>query len=424
MRSDAVSASPLAIVRSALRRSLALLLALTLVLAGCDLGEDESSPTPQVGVQADEEQAAEKLGFPASATRNTVRVGGADAAADAAGVANALFPATGDADRPTAIVLVDQEDWITGVAASVLAGPPIGAPILLSDGDDLPSVTEETLDRLDPKGSDLSEDAQVIRLGPDVPRPEGFRTAVVEGDTPFERAAAIDRFFSAARGEPSNDILLYSGEQPEWAMPAAAWAARSGDAVLPVRKDQIPAPVLEAIREHENPNVFVLGSEEVISEKVIRQLEGEQQQQGGKNKKKGEQSDGLARSVERIEGANPVENAIALARYEKGDFGWGVVVPGYNFTLANLSRPLDAAAAAALATRGVFAPLLLTDDSARLPKPLEEYFLSVQPGYEDDPGEAVYNRAWVLGDEDAVSVEEQAQVDAITELIPVQANAP
>jgi ell wall binding domain 2 (CWB2) len=405
-----------------LRRSLALLLALTLVLAGCDLGEDESSPTPQVGVQADEDQAAEKLGFPASATRNTTRVGGADAAADAAGVANALYPATGDADRPTAVVLVDQEDWVTGVAASVLASPPLGAPILLSDGADLPSVTEETLDRLDPKGSDLSEDAQVIRLGPDVPRPEGFRTAVVQGDTPFERAAAIDRFFSAARGEPSNDIVLYSGEQAEWAMPAAAWAARSGDSVLPVRQDEIPAPVLDAIREHDNPNVFVLGSEEVISERVIRQLEGDQQEQGGKKDQK--QSAGLARSVERIEGATPVENAIAFARYEKGDFGWGVVVPGYNFTLANVSRPLDAAAAAALATRGVFAPLVLTDDAARLPKPLEEYFLSVQPGYEDDPGEAVYNRAWILGDEDAVSVEEQAQLDAITELIPVQANAP
>lgn len=395
-----------------MRRSLALLLALTLVLAGCDLGEDESSPAPQVGVQADEEQAAEKLGFPASATRNTTRVGGADAAADAAGVANALYPATGDADRPTAVVLVDQEDWVTGVAASVLAGPPIGAPILLSDGDELPSATEETLDRLDPTGSDLSEDAEVIRLGPDVPRPEGFRTAVVEGDTPFERAAAIDRFFSAARGEPSNDIVLYSGEQAEWAMPAAAWAARSGDSVLPVRKDGIPAPVLDAIREHDNPNVFVLGSEEVISERVIRQLEGERRR------------DALARSVERIEGATPVENAIAFARYEKGDFGWGVVVPGYNFTLANVSRPLDAAAAAALGTRGVFAPLLLTDDAARLPKPLEEYFLSVQPGYEDDPGEAVYNRAWILGDEDAVSVEEQAQLDAITELIPVQSGAP
>ncbi len=378
-----------------------------MALSGCSLG-DEDPPPPQVGVKAEDEQAAEELGFPTSATRNTVRVGGGDAAADAAGVANALYPATGDSDRPTAVVLVDQEDWVSGIAASVLTGPPIGAPILLSDGDELPAVTEDTLERLDPKGSDLSKDAQVIRIGPDVARPEGFRPALIPGDNTFERAAAIDRFFSAARGKPSNDVLLYSGEQPEWAMPAAAWAARSGDSVLPVRADSVPAPILESIRAHERPNVFVLGPKRVISERVVRQLEGK----------------GPARTVERIEGPTPVENAIAFARYEKGDFGWGVVVPGYNFALANVSRPLDAAAAAALATRGVFAPLLLTDDAARLPKPLEEYFLSVQPGYEDDPGEAVYNRAWILGDDDAVSVEEQAQLDAITELIPVQATAP
>jgi Cell wall binding domain 2 (CWB2) len=390
-----------------LRRLLALSLVLPLTLAGCSLG-DEDPPPPQVGVKAEDEQAAETLGFPASATRNTVRVGGGDAAADAAGVANALYPATGDSNRPTAVVLVDQEDWVSGIAASVLTGPPIGAPILLSDGDELPAATEDTLERLDPRGSDLSKDAQVIRIGPGVARPEGFRPALIQGDNPYERAAAIDRFFSAARGKPSNAVLLYSGEQPEWAMPAAAWAARSGDSVLPVRADSVPAPIVEAIRGHERPNVFVLGPERVISERVVRQLEGK----------------GPARTVERIAGPTPVENAIAFARYEKGDFGWGVVVPGYNFALANVSRPLDAAAAAALATRGVFAPLLLTDDSARLPKPLEDYFLSVQPGYEDDPSKAVYNRAWILGDDDTVSVEEQAQVDAITELIPVQATAP
>ena len=60
----------------------------------------------------------------------------------------------------------------------------------------------------------------------------------------------------------------------------------------------------------------------------------------------------LARSVNRIEGPTPVENAIAFARYEKGDFGWGVVVPGYNFSIASSTRPSDAAASAALGTRG------------------------------------------------------------------------
>ena len=72
----------------------------------------------------------------------------------------------------------------------------------------------------------------------------------------------------------------------------------------------------------------------------------------------------------------------------------------------------------------MFAPLLLTDDADELPQPLESYLLSVQPGYEDDPGQAVYNRAWILGDDSAISVPEQAQVDSLTELIPVQANAP
>jgi hypothetical protein len=390
-----------------LRRLSALFLLIALSAAGCSTSDDEARP-PQLGVKGDDEQAAEKLGFPSTATRNTVRVGGSDAAADAAGVAGALYPATGDSDRPTAVVLVDQDDWATAVAASVLVGRPIGAPILLTDGADLPAVSKEVLDHLAPKGSDLSKDAQVIRAGPEVARPDGFKTALLEGDDPFERAASIDRFFSAARGKPSNDVVLYSADSAEFAMPAAAWAARSGDSVLPVRRNRIPAPVAKALSEHSKPNVFVLGPEKVISKKVVAQLE----------KRK------LARDVQRIEGPNPVENAIAFARYEKGDFGWGVVVPGYNFALASTARPADAAAAAALATRGVFAPLLLSDDAEKLPQKLEEYFLSVQPGYEEDPSQAVYNRAWILGDDKAISVDQQAQLDQLTELIPVQANAP
>ena len=394
-------------MRRELRRLSALFLLIALVAVGCSTSDEETRP-PQLGVQGDDEQAAEKLGFPSTATRNTVRVGGGDPASDAAGVASALYPATSDSDRPTAVVLVDQDDWVTGVAAAVLSGRPIGAPILLTDGGDLPPVTEDVLKRLNPKGSDLSKDAQVIRIGADTARPAGFKTALIEGDNPFEAAAAIDRFFSAARARPSNDVVLYSADQGEFAMPAAAWAARSGDAVLPVRKNRIPAPIVKALREHERPNVFVLGPESVISQKVLDQLK----------KRK------LARAVNRIEGPTPVENAIAFTRYEKGDFGWGVVVPGYNFTIASSTRPSDAAASAALGTRGVFAPLLLSDDAKALPPKLEEYLLSVQPGYEDNPGEAVYNRAWVLGDDTAISVPQQAQIDQLTELVPVQANAP
>jgi hypothetical protein len=389
-------------------RRLAIALLFAAVLGGCSIGNDNSGRPPQLGVNQDDDQAAAKLGFPSSATRNTIRVGGADAAADAAGVASALYPATGTFDRPTAVVLVNEDDWQSAIAAAVLAGPPIGAPLLLSNGGDIPSVTQQTLDDLQPKGSDLSKDAQVIRIGNDVARPDGYRTAVVQGDDAFKRAAAIDRFFSAARGKPSAAVVLYSADSPEWAMPAASWAARSGDAALPVHKGSIPAAISRALASHEGADVYLLGPPSVISKSVEAELRRRK----------------LARSVNRISGRTPVENAIAFARYEKGDFGWGIVVPGYNFAIANVDRPLDAAAAASLATRGVFAPLLLTDNAAELPGPLESYLLSVQPGYEGDPAQAVYNRAWVLGDDKAVSIDQQARVDATTELIPVQANAP
>jgi hypothetical protein len=382
----------------------ALLLAFAGLLGGCSIGDDESRP-PQLGAKGGEEDAAAKLGFPSSATRNTIRVGGGDAAADAAGVANAVFPATGERSRPTAAVLVNDKDWQAGVTASVLAGNPIGAPILLSGGGDLPAVTRDTLERLKPKGSDLSKDAQVIRVGQDTARPSGVRTALIEGDDPYERAAALDRFFSAVKGRPTGNVVVVSGEKAEWAMPAAAWGARSGDAILLTKRDSVPPATRKALAEHEKPDIYVLGPNEAVGRNAIRQLQ-----------KLG--------SVRRIQGKTPVENAIAFARYEQGRFGWGVVVPGYNFTVASTSRPLDAAAAASLATKGVFAPLLLTDDAAELPKPLEEYLLSVQPGFEGDPGQAVYNRIWVLGDDKTISVPAQAQLDRITELVPVQANAP
>ena len=336
-----------------MRRSLALLLALTLVLAGCDLGEDESSPTPQVGVQADEEQAAEKLGFPASATRNTIRVGGADAAADAAGVANALYPATGDADRPTAVVLVDQEDWVTGVAASVLASPPLGAPILLSDADDLPSVTEETLDRLDPKGSDLSEDAQVIRLGPDV---RARRASGPRSWRATRRSSARPRSTVSSpppAASPSNDIVLYSGDQAEWAMPAAAWAARSGDAALPVRKDEIPAPVLDAIREHESPNVFVLGRGRHLGARdpAARRRPGRRaQEEGSKQRRPGT----LGRAHR---GRHPGRERDRLRPLREGRLRLG---RGRARLQLHARQRLTAARrrrSRPLATRGVFAPL-------------------------------------------------------------------
>jgi hypothetical protein len=389
----------------------ALLVAALLVLSGCKGLNENNAKTPKNGAAPDisassnSSSATEELGFPVTATKNTTRVPGADTVADVAGVVSAVFPATAPDNRPHAIALVDKANWQGAVAASVLMAQPLGVPILLSDGGQLPPVSSNTLARLKPGGSPLARGAQVVRIGDDAARPSGYRIAKITAPDPYEQAADIDRFFSVARSKPSPDVVIASGEQAAFAMPAAAWAARSGDSVLFVRHDSVPPATRAALRRHAHPRIFVLGPSSVIGPgvtKVLRSL--------GK--------------VKRVGGPTPVQNAIAFTRFQSGGFGWGISTPGQNFTVASISRPADAAGGAVLATSGVFAPLLLTDRADSLPSLLENYFLDVQPGYQSNPNAGVFNHVWILGDATTLSVSAQGRLDTISQLVPVQTQQP
>jgi hypothetical protein len=385
----------------------AVLLAAALALGGCSLkaSNDQSSGgspsiTPPTGAKSNSKKAVEQLGFPITATRNTTRVSGSDAAADAAGVASALFPASTIATRPPAVVLVDGKDWQSAIAAGALVSNPLRAPILLTDGADLPPVSADTLKRLKPKGAPIARGAQAILVGDKPGPPKGVKSAAIRGSDPYETAVAIDKFSSVSKRGPSGDVVVASGEAPEWAMPAGAWAARSGDAVLFTKKDSLPDVTKKALEEHQKPNIYVLGPTAAISSAVEKQL-------------------GALGKVTRIQGSTPVSNAIAFARFKRGGFGWGAAVPGQNLTIANVSRPGDAAAAAGLAANGVFAPLLLTEKED-LPRDLEAYLLDIQPGFENgDPSQGVYNHVWILGGANALSAESQDRVDAAAALVPV-----
>jgi hypothetical protein len=395
-------------------RILATLIALlaAFAVAGCSLSDDPDDQGPgtarpepgeaATGVRSDQPRAAAELGFPTVATKNTTRVSGGDAAADVAGAVNAVWPATSPRQRPAVVALVDKDDWQGALAASVLNAAPVRAPTLLTDGAGLPEVSKTTLDRLDPKGSQLTKGAQVVLIGQKPRAPDGFKPASLNGKDPYELAAAVDRFFSSRKGKPSENVIVTTGERAPYAMPAAAWAARSGDSVLFVKQDEIPAATARALQEHERPGIYVLGPEEAVSEKVERQL-------------------GRYGEVERVSGDNPVDNALEFARFKgSGGFGWDANVAGRNLTVASTDRPLDLAGAAALGTNGIFAPLLLTDQADPLPKPLDGYFLDVQPGYEDDPRDAVYNHVWILGDTRTISPAAQDRMDEVSTLIPVQ----
>jgi ell wall binding domain 2 (CWB2) len=389
-----------------LRGALAVLLLLVLA-AGCGGGGDDDppdrEPQPVLGQGGDEEpveEGAPVLGFPVFATKNTTRVAGADPVADAAGVARAVYPARTDESSPRAVVVVEQDDWRTAISAAQLMSRPLQAPILFSDGGELPEASAEALEELAPSGADELDGAEVIRIG-DAASPDGHEVRDVEGESSASLAREIDRLQSAAAGEPADAVLVAPADAPEFAMPAAGWAAKSGHPVLWALRDSLPEETRTAIERHRRPRIYVLGPEEAISERVLRQLD-----------RLGETS--------RIEGPDAVANALAFARFADDRFGWNVVDPGHGLVFANVTRPLDAAAAAPLSATGKYGPLLLVEEAGTLPGQLQEYLLDIQPGYAEDPVRGVYNHGWLMGDESAISADVQSRIDALLEIQPVE----
>lgn len=388
---------------------------LVLLLAGCGGGggggDDDPSPAehaeqgqPVLGQSGDEEPAGPALGFPVFATKNTTRVSGADPVANAAGVAQAVHPSRSDDTRPKAVVLVDQDDWRAGIAAAQLAAEPVRAPVLLTEGRDLPEATADALDKLEPTGAREAGGAQVIRIG-DVAEPDDLKATDIPSGNPAATARAIDRLQATAVKRPTRAVLVASADRPDFAMPAAGWAAKSGQPVLWTGRDALPAETRAAIASHRRPDIYVLGPEEIISDKVIEEL-----------RKLG--------SVGRISGPDPVTNAIAFARFTDGNFGWGITDPGHGLVLASARRALDAAAGAPLSSSGSYGPLLLVSEAQALPQALQDYLLDIQPGYEKDPVRGVYNHAWIIGDEKALTPTVQAQIDALLEIVPVNPTPP
>ncbi len=379
-----------------MRRILAGALAVTL-LGGCGRA---ATTTPIAAAPRAEDAAAPSTAI----TKNTVRVGSDSAPVTAAAVARAVYPGHTAEQRPRAVVLADAGDWRAALAASVLMSEPIRAPILLGDGAKLPGPAADALKALAPVGSKPAGDAQVVRVG-GVARPKGLRTTDLVGRDAYALARAIDAFQASARGASADSVVVASGERPEYAMPAAGWAAKSGDPILFAERDRLPAATRAALAAHQQPHIYVLGPSEVIGPKVTRELR-------------------RLGTVTRVGGEDPQRNAIAFARFRDNAFGWAVTDPGHGFVFANPGRPADAAAAAPLSASGQYGPLLLTSPKGELTKPLADYLLDLQPGYSEDPARGVYSHGWIVGDERAVSEAAQARIDTLLEIAPIDDRLP
>ena len=344
-------------------------------------------------------------GTAATATRNTTRLGGAGAVADAAAVAHAAYPGLTAETRPQAVVIADVSNWPEALLASSLASAPLGAPLLYAEGHTLPRTSELALRAMHPTGASALGGAQLLLLGSSIEAPAGYRARGSAPANAYALAVSVAKLLSIARGaSPRQAIVVAADGPPALAMPAAGLAAQSGAPILFVSSAGVPAATAAELESLDRPSIYTVGST-AIGARTLTEL-------------------GRYGPVTRVEAHSgedltPAGNAIAVARFADGSFGWGVREPGHGLVFANASRPFDAPAAAILSATGDYAPLLLLDDPTGVPRVLSAYLDDIRPASpHSQPVKGVYNHGWLIGDESAISASTQAELDAALEIAP------
>jgi hypothetical protein len=391
------------------RRPLLPLLALALVVAVSGCGKS-SGERAAAGGPSHKLAPVTAQGAVSVATRNTTRLGGAEAAATAAAVARAVYPGLTAETRPRAVVVVDEANWGAALAASALAGAPTGAPLLYASGGSLPAVSRDTLEAMHPAGLPALGGAQVLSLGvPAGALPAGLQARPVAVGEPSVSAASIARLLLSADGsaQPHQVIVVSANAPRALQMPAAGLAAESGAPILFVTSARVPLATQSVLVAMHHPAIYVVAPEQIRSGTigVLRHL-------GAVTEIKGAEA----------EGTGAVANSISVARFTDGAFGWGIKEPGHGLVFANASHPLDAPAAALLSATGDYGPLLLLERAGEVPAALAAYLGDIQPAYTSAPQfrpvRGVYNHGWLIGDEAAISSVTQAEIDSLLEISP------
>jgi hypothetical protein len=316
--------------------------------------------------------------------KNATRIGTADDRDTAALALETAYPATAAENAPR-IVLRAPSDWRIALAGTPLVARPTDAAILVAD-DAEPGGARALVERLTSAAAIAVEE--------------------VAATDPAVLADEIDQRRASAVGAVSPVVLIVASDaEPEWAMPAGAYAARTGAAVLFVERDRVPAPTETALgRRGGGASMVVLGPERVVSPGVVEALARHGQ-------------------VRRVPGEAPIDAAVAFGelRDERLDVGWGHDGdPRRQFAskatiLVARDRWRDGIAAAHLARRGKAGPIVLVE-GPRLPAPVDAHLWRLRPIFSDTPAEGAFNHVWVVGSLAAIPYGAQAWADYSQEI--------
>lgn len=176
-------------------------------------------------------------------------------------------------------------------------------------------------------------------------------------------------------------------------MPVASLAAQLSAPVLFVESSGVSPATACELRRIGRPSIYVIGPSSVASERVERQL-------------------GRFGHVTRIAGANPVTNAIAVARFAEEDRSLHArdgMRPGLVFGSATANHFNDAPPAAILSAVGG-GPLMLVESPNQLSRALLAYIRELHHAPRLGGGAGAHRHGWVIGAEDAISTHLQALI--------------
>ena len=374
--------------------------------------------------------------------KNAARVGGAGDAETAQLVLQTAFPATRAGNSPRMIISV-KDDWRAALAATPLIARPTGAALLIAGANGPDDSAAREIERLrapsagapspspspSPSASPNARAAAMPTPPPPATQPspaaspspettaaqpkmlsvgvapEEGGDEIAEND-PAVIAALVDERLASETGSRSANVIIVSADSDyRWALPAGAYAARTGTPVLFVDKTGVPNATIAALQRRQNrARVFVLGPEAAVPVNVFERL-----RQFG--------------TLTRIEGGNYFENAVRFAEFrdDTADFGWGRTGAGSrkwsptNTILVGGDRWQDGVMAAHLARGGKSGALLFTERD-RVPPIVDNYLWRQRPAFGATPAEGPFNHVWVVGSFNRVAYGAQAWADYSQEI--------
>ena len=350
--------------------------------------------------------------------KNATRVGAKTDSETAVQAVQIAYPATRPENSPGAILNV-ADDWRIALAATSLIARPFNAAVVVTSNDEnvnreVQRLRASTVSTAQAVSSPSPGQASEPSPTPSPFQPKTFSAGTtgqaagdsISGSDPASIATAIDERRANLSGGFSTNVIVVSSENDyRWAMPAAAYSARTGVPILFVTRNQVPPATVTALqRRNGNVRIFVLGPKAAVSDELLNQL-----QQFGR--------------ATRIEGSDYFANAVQFAEFRDAgaDFGWGRTGRGsrqfsnVNTILVNGENWRDAVAGAHLSRAGKTGALLFTERD-RLPAVVDNYLWRQRPIFASTPAEGPFNHIWIVGSFDRIAYGTQAWADYSQEI--------